>query len=117
MTAWPAWPAEAWAKGGRAALEAAFISVVRRKMLAAGRSHTEVDESLAKAGTLTLLGALVLFDDREKGSEVMARLNRFGGWAGDAFKGCKEGTHQEFAGDIQLLIKDTERLTERVQAL
>jgi len=101
----------------RAALEAAFISVVRRKMLAAGRSHTEVDESLAKAGTLTLLGALALFDDREKGSEVMARLNKFGGWAGDAFKGCKEGTHQEFAGDIQLLIKDTERLTERVQAL
>lgn len=66
-------------------------------MLASGRSHSEVDESLAKAGTLTTLAALAIFDDREKGSEVMARLNKFGGWAGDAFKGCKEGRAQEWA--------------------
>lgn len=74
-------------------------------------------ESLARAGTLTTLAALAIFDDREKGSEVMARLNKFGGWAGDAFKGCKEGAHQEYAGDIQLLMNDSERLVERIQAL
>ena len=101
----------------RAALEAAFINSVRRKMLFAGRSHSEVDEALGKASSMTLLAALALFDDRDKDSEVMARLNKFGGWAGDAFKGCKEGAHQEFAGDIQQLIKDTEKLTERVHAL
>lgn len=84
------------AKEARAALEASFIETIRRKMLASGRSHSEVDESLAKAGTLTTLAALAIFDDREKGSEVMARLNKFGGWAGDAFKGCKEGRAQEW---------------------
>lgn len=86
-------------------------------MLADGRSHADVDESLAKAGTLNGLASLGLFSDRERGGEVMARLNRIGGWAGDAFKNCKEGAHQEFTGDIQQLIRDTEKLAEKVQAL
>ncbi|MDP3719486.1 MAG: hypothetical protein Q8T13_17120 [Acidobacteriota bacterium] len=65
----------------------------------------------------TTLAALALFDDRDRGGDVMARLNKMGSWAGDAFKGCKEGAHQEFAGDIQLLIRDTEKLAEKVQGL
>lgn len=101
----------------RSALEAVFIGMVRRRMLADGRSHTDVEESLAKAGTLNTLAALALFDDRDRGGDVMARLNKIGRWAGNAFKDCKEGAHQEFAGDIQLLIKDSERLVERIQAL
>ena len=101
----------------RSALEAVFIGMVRRRMLADGRSHTDVEESLAKAGTLNTLAALALFDDRDRGGDVMARLNRIGGWAGVAFKDCEEGAHQEFTGDIQLLIRDTEKLAEKVQGL
>ena len=102
----------------RSALEAVFIGMVRRRILADGRSHTDVEESLAKSGTLNTLAALALFDDRDRGGDVMARLNsKIGGWAGDAFKNCKEGAHQEFTGDIQLLIRDTEKLAEKVQAL
>jgi len=101
----------------RAALEAALISVIRRRQLLAGKSHGEVDEALAKGGKLTPLAALAFFDDRERGSEVMARLNKFGGWAGDAFKQCNEGAHKEYAGDLQQLINDSEKLAERIQAL
>lgn len=101
----------------RSALEAAFIGMVRRKMLTDARARADVDEALAKAGTLNALAALALFDDRERGGDVMARLNRIGGWAGDVFKDCKEGAHQEFTGDIQNLIRDTEKLADKVQAL
>jgi hypothetical protein len=76
-----------------------------------------VDEVVSKGGKLTPLAALAFFDDAQKGSDVMARLNKFGGWAGDAFRQCNEGAHKEYAGDLQQLIRDTEKLTERVAAL
>jgi hypothetical protein len=50
---------------------------------------------------------LAFFNDREKGSDVMACLNRFGPWAGDALKMCKEGVHQEVNTDLMGLIRDT----------
>jgi hypothetical protein len=101
----------------RAALEAALIQSVRRRLLASGRAHGAVDEVLAKGSKLTPLAALALFDDVEKGGDVMARLNKFGPWAGDAFRAVNEGAHKEYAGDLQQLINDTEKLTERVEAL
>ncbi len=101
----------------RAALESALIGVIRKRQLLAGKTHGEVDEALAKGGKLTPLAALAFFDDRERGSEVMARLNKYGGWAGDAFKQCNEGAHKEYAGDLKQLINDSEKLAERIQAL
>ena len=101
----------------RAALESAFIGVIRRRQLLAGKTHGEVDEALAKGGKLTPLAALAFFDDRERGGEVMARLNKYGSWAGDAFKQCNEGAHKEYAGDLKMLINDTEKLAERIQQL
>lgn len=74
-------------------------------------------ETSCLVGKLTTLAALAFFDDRERGSEVMARLNKVGTWAGDVFKDCKEGAHKEFTGDIQTLIRDTEKLAEKVQTL
>lgn len=101
----------------RAALESALIGVIRRRQLLAGKSHGEVEETLAKSGKLTTLASLAFWDDRERGSEVMARLNKYGSWAGDAFKQCNEGAHKEYAGDLKGLIDDTEKLAERLQAL
>ena len=85
----------------RSALEAAFITVLRRRRLAAGRMHAEVEEELKTAGKLTPLAALALFDDRERGGDVMSRLNKFGSWAGDVFKQCNRGAHDEVAGDLE----------------
>ena len=96
----------------RAALEAAFIGAIRRRMLATGKTPDQMEDALAKGGKLTTLAAMAFFDDREKGGEVMARVNKFGGWAGDAFKQCNEGAHKEFTGDLKQLINDTEKLAE-----
>jgi ABC-type Mn2+/Zn2+ transport system ATPase subunit len=101
----------------RAALEAAFMQVVRRRQLAAGHSHGEVEEGLATALKLTPLAALALFDDKERGADVMKRLNQFGSWAGDVFRECKEGVHGGTSADLNLLIKDAEKLADRVLTL
>jgi ABC-type Mn2+/Zn2+ transport system ATPase subunit len=101
----------------RSALEATFINVVRRRRLAAGRLHSEVEEELNDAGKLTPLAALALFDDKNRGGDVMKRLNQFGPWAGDVFKQSKDGVHEAVAGDLKLMIEDTERLAEKILGL
>lgn len=101
----------------RSALEAAFITVIRRRRLASGRLHADVEEELANAQKLTQLAALALFDDRERGGDVMSRLNQFGSWAGDVFKQCKDGTHTEVAGDVQQIIRNAEKLTGKILEL
>jgi predicted ATPase len=101
----------------RSALEAAFISLVRRRLLAAGRLHSEVEEELKSAGKLTPLAAAALFGDKDKGGDVIKRLNQFGPWAGDVFKQCKDGAHTAVAGDLKLMIQDTEKLAAKVLEL
>jgi ABC-type Mn2+/Zn2+ transport system ATPase subunit len=101
----------------RAALEASFMQVVRRRRLAAGQPHGEIEEELASALKLTPLAALALFDNKERGGDVMKRLNQFGPWAGDAFRQCKEGAHEAISAELNLLINDVEKLTERVLTL
>ena len=101
----------------RSALEAAFITVVRRRRLGSGRRLSDIEEELKGAVKLTPLAALALFDDREKGGDVMSRLNRFGGWAGDVFKKCKDGAHQEIEGDVRLVIEDAEKLAAKILEL
>jgi ABC-type Mn2+/Zn2+ transport system ATPase subunit len=101
----------------RAALEASFMQVVRRRRLAAGRQHGEVEEELSTALKFTPLASLALFDDKDRGGDVMKRLNQFGSWAGDVFRQCKEGAHRGTSADLKILIRDAEKLTERVLTL
>ena len=94
------------------------MRVVRRRRLAAGVTHAEVEELLAANAKLTPLASLALFDDRERGSDVMTGLNnRIGRWAGDVFKECKEGAHQGADGDLMGLIRDAEKLTAKLLEL
>ena len=101
----------------RAALEASFIGVVRGRRLAAGRLHHEVEEELNGVATLTSVASLALFDDKDRGSDVMKRMNNIGPWAGDVFKQCKDGAHDAFAGDLQSMIRDTEKLAAKILEL
>ena len=98
----------------RSALEAACHAVLRRTRLAGGSGHADVEDLLASCTTTTQVLALALFGDKERGSEVMARLNGFGGWAGDAFRACNKGTHVGYSGDLVRLVEDTDRLTRKL---
>lgn len=50
-----------------------------------------------------------------EGGRVLGRLNQFGGWAGDAFKGAKTGGHAPYGGDLDLVVRDTDRLTQKLR--
>src|SRR5262249_34361324 len=100
----------------RAALEASFTHVIRRRGLAAGRTHADIEDDLTSAGKPARLAALAFYGDKDRGGDVMGRLNQFGAWAGDTFRACKEGAHEATSTDLSLLIKDTEKLAMRVIA-
>ncbi len=98
----------------RAALEATLMTVVRKQKLAAGMTTGDIEEQLKAANKLTPLAALAFFGDKDRGSDVLRRVNQYGTWAGDVFQQCKEGVHVGVTVDLNDMIKDTERLTERV---
>jgi len=75
----------------RLALEATCMEVVRRRRLTRGEAHTAVERTLSEAGRLTGLAALALFDDVERGGEVLERLQREAGAPlADTLRRCDE---------------------------
>jgi hypothetical protein len=101
----------------RLALEAAFVTVTRRRRLAGGRRHADVEADIEGCRTTTQKAALALFNDSERGGEVLTRLNQFGRWAGDVFQECKEGAHTGATGDLELLARDADKLTRKLLEL
>jgi DNA repair exonuclease SbcCD ATPase subunit len=102
----------------RMGLEAACMEAIRRRRLGRGESHQEVERLLESATRLTVLVSWTLFDDGERGGEVMATLNkRFGKWAGDVFKMLNKGAHQGYEGDLLQLVRDAESLSTKIQEL
>ncbi|MDQ3218894.1 MAG: AAA family ATPase [Actinomycetota bacterium] len=100
----------------RSALEAVFTDKVRGRRLAAGAEHAAVEEELALTNTLTELAALALFDDKDRGSDVMSRLNQIGGWAADTFKQVNKGAHHPYPGSLFRLVTDAEKLCKQIGA-
>jgi hypothetical protein len=101
----------------RAAIEAACMETVRRRRLGRGDKHADVEDALADQKPLTL-AALALFDDAQRGGDVLARINSaFGGPAADAFKACNRGSHLGFEGDPMTLIRTVTVLANGLREL
>ena len=105
----------------RHAVEAACVDVSRRKLLAAGRPHVEIEETLADQSTLMKQLALALFGDPERSAEVMSHVtSKWGGRAGDTVKLCNKGAHglADFtAGQALNLISDSRDLVDHLVGL
>jgi recombinational DNA repair ATPase RecF len=102
----------------RLAIEAACWEVVRRRRLLRGDSFVKVEESIAEAKTLTQLASLALYDEKDRGADVLPRINRdFGPEQGDAFKASNTGPHEGYAGDLKALTQRTSTLTEKLRKL
>ena len=103
----------------RHSLEAACLDVVRRRRLARGDSHDQVEKLFAEHTKLLPRLALALFDDPEKGGDVYNSLkNRFGHWQIDTVKTCNEGAHDGFAGgDALSFVRNVEKLATDLQKL
>ena len=102
----------------RLAIEAACWEAVRRRRLLRGDSFVKVEESIAEAKTLTQLVSLALYDDKARGADVLARINReFGAEQGDAFTASNKGPHEGYAGDLKTLTQRTSALTAQLRKL
>ncbi|WP_440099316.1 AAA family ATPase [Streptosporangium sp. H16] len=77
----------------RVALESAFVEVARRRLLTADTEHDVVERRIAEARRSSDIAALAL--GVEPG-EVVGRLNRtIGAWAGEVFRACNRGAHDQ----------------------
>jgi len=78
----------------RFAVEAACMEAVRRRRLAKGENYAAVEELLADASHgLTRLVALTLFDDADRGGDVLASLRKAEPTFPDTFQMLNRGAH------------------------
>lgn len=95
----------------RAALEAACTQCVRRRRLARGEGHADVEELLLRARTTYSRVALALFDDAGRAGDVTAAVgNRFNQRALDALRAATTGAHDGVTCPLEPLIQDAARL-------
>jgi hypothetical protein len=102
----------------RLGLEAACMEVVRRRRLGRGEPHGEVERALSDAGRLLPLAALALFDDAERGADVLPRLEREAGPPlAEALRRCEEGAHDIDAAAAVELVRHSGRLAAWLRGL
>jgi hypothetical protein len=100
----------------RCALEAACHRVVWRVRVARGERHADIEAAIGQATRLASAFALALFDDADRGGEVLSRLNsRYGRWAGDAYQACRQVVHGAYVGDLPRLVTDVRKLAEALR--
>jgi hypothetical protein len=94
----------------RSALEAACHEVVRARRLSAGAPHAAVERSLVEARTLYQTAALALYDNQDRGRDVLRRLAELDRRGADVFTAVNAGVHGAYRGDPVALVRDMERL-------
>jgi hypothetical protein len=99
----------------RSAIEAACVARTRRVRLQRGDQHAEVEAALAAATTTHMKATMAIFDDPNRGGDLLKRLRAVGPWAIDAFQACRKGAHKGLPGDLRPLIKDVGRLAEWIE--
>ena len=62
----------------RTAVEAACVEAIRRRRLARGETHADVEQAIGELTTTFTYAATALFDDPARGSDVFAWVNRWG---------------------------------------
>jgi predicted ATPase len=99
----------------RMAVEAACTEAVRRRRLARGERHADVEELLAGCGKTTSFVAFALFDDPQRVGDVMPRLNRESREAADLLRILNEGAHGIEIGERVGVVRHAERLARWLQ--
>ncbi|SCG69825.1 AAA family ATPase [Micromonospora inositola] len=96
----------------RSAIEAACHRIVWRRRVARGLPHDDIEAAIADASRrLTTTVALALFDDADRGGDVLGHLSRrHGSRAVAAYKACREGVHGAYLADLPGLVADARHL-------
>ena len=100
----------------RAAIEAAAIEIVRRRRIARGETHADVEKLLESNGQTRLLLSLALFDTAVRGGEVGGKVAGWGMWASEVLDTATRGAHTG-AGLVPLneLVPNTRKFCRRLR--
>ncbi|RLP92656.1 hypothetical protein EAD89_08630, partial [Micromonospora sp. BL4] len=92
----------------RSAVEAACHRVVWRVRVARGVPHDDIEAAIEAASRrLATIVALALFDDADRGGDVLGQLGRrHGRRAVDAYQACRKGVHGAYLADLPGLVAD-----------
>ncbi|MEX5636500.1 AAA family ATPase [Parafrankia sp. FMc2] len=101
----------------RTAVETACNETVRRRRLAAGARHADVEAALTSAHSVTEKAALALFDDARRARLVLRQLDGHAPWAADTFRALRDGVHVGYGGNLSGLIRNTARLADHFRSL
>ncbi|MEU8020408.1 AAA family ATPase [Micromonospora parva] len=97
----------------RSAVEAACHRAVWRTRVARGVPHADIEAAIEDASRrVATTVALAVFDDAEKGGDVLGWLGRrHGRRAVNAYQACREGVHGAYLADLPGLVADARLLT------
>jgi recombinational DNA repair ATPase RecF len=102
----------------RLGLEAACMEVVRRRRLSRGEPLAEVERDLSAAARLSRLLPLALFDDAERGADVLARLQReVGPTVAETLRQCEEGAREADAAAAVEVVRQCSKLAAWLRGL
>ncbi|MFC0506668.1 AAA family ATPase [Micromonospora costi] len=92
----------------RSAIEAACHRVVWRTRVGRGVPHADIEKAIEDASRrVATIVALAVFDDAERGGDVLGWLGRrHGTRAVNAYKACREGVHGAYLADLPGLVAD-----------
>ncbi|MGN9806465.1 AAA family ATPase [Micromonospora sp. L32] len=97
----------------RSAVEAACHLRVWRTRVTRGVPHDDIEAAIVDASRrLTTIVALAVFDDADRGGDVLGWLGRHGGWAVGAYRACREGVHGAYLADLPGLVTDVRALAK-----
>ncbi|MEV5766009.1 AAA family ATPase [Micromonospora sp. NPDC052213] len=101
----------------RSAVEAACHRVVWRQRVARGVRHDDIEAAIVDASRrLATTVGLALFDDADRGGDVLGYLSRrHGPRAVATYKACKEGVHGAYLADLPGLVADARLLAEALR--
>ncbi|MEU5903267.1 AAA family ATPase [Micromonospora sp. NPDC047467] len=96
----------------RSAVEASCHRAVWRNRVARGVPHADIEKAIEDASRrVTTTVALAVFDDAEKGGDVLGWLSRrHGRRAVNAYQACREGVHGANLADLPGLVADARLL-------
>ncbi|MFF5199420.1 AAA family ATPase [Micromonospora parva] len=96
----------------RSAVEAACHRAVWRTRVARGVPHADIEAAIEDASRrVATIVALAVFDDAEKGGDVLGWLGRrHGRRAVNAYQACREGVHGAYLADLPGLVADARLL-------
>lgn len=102
----------------RTAVESAFADAYWRQQLRAGRTRTEIEESLTgKNLRLVRIGALAFLDDANEGHRVVEEIgSRWGRQFAGTMRALNQGSHQGYRGNLDFLISDGRKLVAEIES-